>query len=437
MMVLILNQAFYPDVVSTAQHASDCAVELARRGHDVTVICSRRAYDDPTRCFPPAEEWNGVHIKRVGCLGLGKQSKLRRALVFASFLASCAIELLRLPSCAAVIAMTSPPLISFLGALFTRWKGGRLIFWVMDLNPDEAIAAGWLREKSLVARVLRRVLHHSLRRSTDVIVLDRFMKERIKDKGVPDAKIAVIPPWPHETAVQYTSEGRDAFRAAHGISGKFVVMYSGNHSPCHPLNTLLQAAAALSARDDIVFCFVGGGSEFRKVRHFAGDRGLKNILCLPYQPMHELSGSLSAADLHVVVLGDPFVGIVHPCKVYNILAVRVPLLYIGPPASHITEILPADATGHWTYLARHEEPEVVTAHILAASAKRTVLAGGLPPRFSQDKLLARFCAVIQSGASKAAATDPADPVRESGNSSVRETVVSGAARAPAESKILP
>jgi colanic acid biosynthesis glycosyl transferase WcaI len=67
-------------------------------------------------------------------------------------------------------------------------------------------------------------------------------------------------------------------------------------------------------KSEIVFCFIGGGSEQAKVR----ESGLSNVKCLPYQPLNELSSSLSAADLHVVVMGEKFVGIVHPCKVYNI-----------------------------------------------------------------------------------------------------------------------
>ncbi len=38
-------------------------------------------------------------------------------------------------------------------------------------------------------------------------------------------------------------------------------------------------------------------------------------------------------------MGDPFVGLVHPCKIYNILRIGSPLLYIGPQPSHITEII--------------------------------------------------------------------------------------------------
>ena len=46
-----MNQCFYPDVVSTAQHTSDLASALAARGHDVTVIAGSRGYDNPALRF--------------------------------------------------------------------------------------------------------------------------------------------------------------------------------------------------------------------------------------------------------------------------------------------------------------------------------------------------------------------------------------------------
>ena len=185
MKVLILNQASYPDVVSTSQHASNLASELAPRGHEVTVIASRRAYDNPEALFPKRETWRGVTIQRVFCLGLGKKTKLRRAAGFASYLLTCCCTLLRAPRCDVVVALTSPPLISVLGALYARLRNSRFVFWVMDLNPDEAIAAGWLREQSVTARCLKLLLRYSVTRADRVVALDRFMQERIAAKGVP------------------------------------------------------------------------------------------------------------------------------------------------------------------------------------------------------------------------------------------------------------
>ena len=89
------------------------------------------------------------------------------------------------------------------------------------------------------------------------------------------------------------------------------------------------------------------------MRAFAAENHLTNIVCLPYQSLDDLSGVLSAADLHAVVMGDQFVGIVHPCKIYNALAVGSPFLYIGPEESHIADIARNLKTEGSAFLATH------------------------------------------------------------------------------------
>jgi glycosyltransferase involved in cell wall biosynthesis len=216
----------------------------------------------------------------------------------------------------------------------------------MDLNPDEAIAAGWLQPRSRVTRFLNAALQYSLRGSDQIVALDRFMAERLTQKGVPAGKLSVIPPWSHDDLVTHDIEGAAQFRKAHGLEGKFVVMYSGNHSPCHPLDTLLQAARRLRKIPHIVFCFIGGGSEFARVVEFAKTNKLENIRCIPYQPRSGIAASLSAADLHEVVMGDAFVGIVHPSKVYNIRRLGIPFLYVGPSRSPVADFNPEGSFRH-------------------------------------------------------------------------------------------
>ena len=148
MKILILNQAFYPDVVSTAQHASDLAKALTQVGHEVTVVCSSRGYDDPRVRFPKREIWNAVNIIRVRSTGFGKvQNGVVQPTSGHSWQVVCFV-CGSLPQFDVVVAMTSPPLISFVAALAVPSRARSLVCWSMDLNPDEAIAAGWLREKS-------------------------------------------------------------------------------------------------------------------------------------------------------------------------------------------------------------------------------------------------------------------------------------------------
>ncbi|KAF0179446.1 MAG: Group 1 glycosyl transferase [Limisphaerales bacterium] len=371
MRILLLNQCFHPDVASTAQHLSDFGVGLVERGHHVTAIASRRAYDRPEQRFPARETWKGIEIRRLASTGFGKGAKWKRAADFGSFSAACTLRLLAAGRYDAVVALTSPPLVSYLAAWFCRLRGAKLFYWVMDMNPDEALAAGWLREGSLPTRALEVMSRFSLRQSHRIIALDRFMRDRIVAKGIPAERVAVIPPWAHDEAVHFDAEGRAKFRAAHGLTDKFVVMYSGNHSPVHPLTTLMEAARQLAGDPRFAFCFVGGGSEHPRVRKFAEQHGLKNILCLPYQPLNELAGSLSAADLHTVVLGEPFVGMIHPCKIYNILTVGAPVLYVGPEPSHLADILASmDGSPHTARVA-HGRPDDAAAQIRRIAALGT------------------------------------------------------------------
>jgi colanic acid biosynthesis glycosyl transferase WcaI len=402
MRITLINQTFYPDVVSSGQHLADLALALAERGHAVTVITSRRAYDNPDKKFPAHEIWRGVQIYRVFNTGFGKRAKWRRAADFFTFLVSCCVRLVLLGKPDVIVALTSPPLVSVIAAAFSRLRGSKFCYWIMDLNPDEAVAAGWLSPDSLVAKTLERLSRFSLRGAAKVVVLDDFMQRRILEKGIPAEKIAVIPPWSHDAEVRFYAEGRARFRKAHGLEGKFVIMYAGNHSPCHPLTTILAAAKKLAARENIFFCFIGGGSEQKRVKQFAQDEKLSNVLCLPYQPLDELAGMLSSADLHLVVMGDPFVGLVHPCKAYNLLQINSPILYVGPKPSHITKILDELDGVLPCGSARHGEAEQVIKAILdlelqiaerpRARQDSTLLEG----RFTAKTLLPRMVEAVES-----------------------------------------
>jgi len=312
---------------------------------------------------------------------------------------------------------------------------------VMDFNPDEAIAAGWLRTGSLAARILERMSLFSLRNATRIIALDRFMRDRIVAKNIPAKKITVVPPWSHDGEVRFDSEGRERFRQAHGLTAKFVVMYSGNHSPCHPLDTLLSAAEKLAEDPDVIFCFIGGGSEWRRIKEkvesrkqiaemsareqvsvsasphasgvdfseqqapLASDFGLRtsessNILCLPYQPLSRLSASLSAADLHVVIMGNSFVGLVHPCKIYNILTVAAPVLYIGPSPSHLSEVLHELNGSYPCWSAPHGSVDDLVGRIKLAQQQHLAVTRQAPSRtlskFSKHAILPKLISILEA-----------------------------------------
>ncbi len=406
MKILLLNQTFYPDVMATGQYLGELAAALAEKGHEVTVVTGRRAYDEPEKLFPARETWRGVRIVRISSTRFGKRAKWRRAADFASFIVNCCARLVFMRRHDVVMALTTPPLISFIGAWRAKLWRARFCYWVMDMNPDEAVAAGWLRADSFLGRMLERMSRFSFRRANRIIALDRFMRDRIIAKGIAPGKISVIPPWSQDNDVRFDEAGREQFRKAHGLAGKFVVMYAGNHSPVHPLDTLMQAAERLKDGPSIAFCFIGGGSEFKRVKRWAEEWGKAEsgkqkveILCLPYQPLNQLSASLSAADAHAIIMGAAMLGLVHPCKIYNALAVQVPIIYIGPKPSHVTEILDRLGDKYPSIRVAHGEADILAEQIQELRQKT---AGGRQPSstevtatFSKGVLLPELIAALE------------------------------------------
>ncbi|MCX6853654.1 MAG: glycosyltransferase family 4 protein [Verrucomicrobia bacterium] len=403
MKILLLNQCFYPDHVATAQYLTDLALGLNEAGHEVTVVASSRGYDNPTNRYPVKETWKGIQIRRIWTTSLGKKSRWRRFVDFGIFWLNAIFTLLCLPRFDVTVCLTSPPLISTLGTAMALIKGGAVVPWIMDLNPDEAVAAGWLKAGGMPEKILGGLQRWSFHRAARIIALDRFMAQRLMDKGVSEKIIHTDAPWSHDDALHWDAAGRDDFRNQQGLTDKFVVMYSGNHSPCHPLDTVLQAAAHFADDDRMAFLFVGGGSEFVKVKAFAVARGLKNIRCLPYQPLESLSASLSSADLHLVVMGPPFVGMIHPCKVYNILALGLPFLAIGPKESHLTDLAARLPDPNYARLTTFGDQEQLNRNL-----SEILEMGRLPPSedsrrlasdFSQKILRSRLIDVITAAGS--------------------------------------
>jgi hypothetical protein len=271
-------------------------------------------------------------------------------------------------------------------------------YWVMDLNPDQLIALGVVHEGSLVARVFDWLNRRILRRAVDVVVLDRFMAARVNRKVDVSAKLTIIPPWPHEDHLGSVEHQDNPFRRRHGLEGKLVVMYSGNHGPSNPITTVLAAAGRLRDHPRLVFVFVGGGTGKQEIEAAAGP----TIRSLPYQPLGELRYSLSAADVHLVTVGNEIVGIVHPSKVYAALAVARPVLLLGPAECHAGEML-RDSDAGWRVAHGDVDGAERVLRAIAALPPEELTARGargrslIGSRFSKAALCGRFCDVMERG----------------------------------------
>jgi colanic acid biosynthesis glycosyl transferase WcaI len=406
--VLVVSQVFIPDPASVGQHVADVAIELARRGFDsgkyqIRVYASARGFENSANIYPRREMIGHVDIRRFPFASFGKKSMLLRVLGTAVFMIQAFFAVLFTRRLAGIFFSTSPPLIGLPMTIAAIIRRVPTVYWAMDLNPDQLLALGKIKPTGFVHGLLETVNRFILKNCTALIALDRFMADRLAARNIPRSKMLVLPPWPHEDKIHADSEStaENPFRARHALAGKFVIMYSGNHSPSNPLTTILDAVVQLKDDPDIRFLFVGGGSGKKEVEEYLHKYNLTKALSLPYQPMAELQHSLSAADVHIVSLGSNMVGIIHPCKIYGAMSVARPILFFGPKPSHISDLLEKHNIGiHVPHgdvpaaLAAIRKFRQMTPADLQAMGKtaQTVLERSL----SQSLLCGQFCDFVEN-----------------------------------------
>jgi len=109
-----------------------------------------------------------------------------------------------------------------------------------------------------------------------------------------------------------------------------------------------------------------------KVRQRVEAQKLPNVVCLPYQPVENCQRRCRRR-IACGRDGRSICGTIHPCKIYNALAVGAPILYLGPENSHVADILngASDPSAHIS--VRHGEARKLAEGVLTMSRNRARL----------------------------------------------------------------
>jgi glycosyltransferase involved in cell wall biosynthesis len=326
----LVNQYYWPDHASTAQHLADLAESLAALGYECHVLSSQSRYQ-PGEAKPPLYELHqGVHIHRVPATSLGRRGTWARMTDYLSFYAAAAFKAVALHRFDVVVTLTTPPIIGLIGTLMASLRGSRHVYWSMDLHPDASLALGRMSPKRPIVRFLSWLSALVYRRADRVVVLGPYMADRIALKEVPRERIVTIPVWSRRDEVYPIPRATNPLRKALGLGDKFVVMYSGNLGLAHSFDEFLAAARRLRECTDIVFLFVGGGPRLGEVEAALARDGLSNVRLLDYVPRSQLHVSLAMADAHLISMRPEMTGIVVPGKLYGAMASGRPAIFVGP-----------------------------------------------------------------------------------------------------------
>ena len=323
MQVLLINQFFWPDTAATGQLLTDVAREIDPESHAVAVLCGKSVYGAVDSVSPPP-------VKIVQCAGLAfSRGKFGRVVSYAAFLLGAMVKGIRTPKPDVVLTLTTPPLISLVGAVLQRLRGARHFVWEMDVYPDIAVDLKVLKQKSILTRLVGFLADFPRKRADGIIALGEDMKARLVARGIPGEKIVVAENW---------ADGEEIVPGPFS-DGPLVVHYSGTLGLAHEERTIALTMRALRNDDRFHFVFVGGGARRGPLEEFCRREGIRNAEFRAYASRSELSRSFAEGHVGLVTQIPETEGSVVPSKSYGIMAAGRPMLYVGPRSATPARLL--------------------------------------------------------------------------------------------------
>lgn len=342
MRILILTQWYPPEPAILLQ---ELAQSLESRGHKVVVLTgfpnypSGELYPGYHLRLHQREILSGVPVIRVPLYPDHSRSGTRRILNYVSFALSSAIIGPWITPRADVVFVYHPPLTIGLPAYVLKrlWRVP-FVYQVQDMWPETLRATGMLSNRSLL-ELVGRFAQFVYSKADEILVISPGFRENLIAKGVPAKKIHVISNWVELEDGPMPEPDAD-LAAKLGLAERFNVMFAGNIGQAQGLETVIEAAAMLTALPDIQFVFVGDGIALPRLEHAVRDKGLHNVRFLGRYPQQAMSSLYALADVLLVHLKDePLFEITIPHKILTYLGTGKPILaaVAGDAAALIVE----------------------------------------------------------------------------------------------------
>jgi PEP-CTERM/exosortase A-associated glycosyltransferase len=143
-----------------------------------------------------------------------------------------------------------------------RQLGIPVVYEVRAFWEDAAVDHGTTAEGSLRYRLTRRLETHALQRADHVFTICEGLRSDIVARGIPSAKVTVIPNAVDIEGFELGGQPDPALKARLGLDGATVVGFIGSFYAYEGLDLLLQALPALlRARPELRVLLVGGGPQ--------------------------------------------------------------------------------------------------------------------------------------------------------------------------------
>jgi colanic acid biosynthesis glycosyl transferase WcaI len=343
MKILIYTQYFPPESVGPAIWIDELVQDLAGRGHELKVLTAfpnhpgSEVFEDYRGKLFQREVEKGIEIYRSWIFPPKTRRFWQRVLSFLSFtISSCILGLARVRKVDVIYTTLQPLSLGPVAVWLGRKLGARIVLNIQDIHPYAAVQMGALRNPLLI-RLLEGLERWNYRRADRVVVISEGFKENLLQKGVPEAKIEVVPNWADPDFIQ-PGPKLNQFREEQGLGEDFTVIYSGGLTHNSNLEPVIKAAEILH-EEPYQFVIVGDGVRKPALVKMAQEKRLEKVQFLPFQPLENYPDVLRAADISLVTLSTQAAYASVPSKIFKQMASGRPVLAITAEGNEVDRMV--------------------------------------------------------------------------------------------------
>lgn len=343
MEILFLADNYPPETNAAALRVHERAVYWQRWGHQVTVITSVPNFPEGVvhpgfqNRWRQEEVMDGIRVVRVKTFIAPNKGVTLRIADFMSYMASSFWNGLFLKKPDIVVATSPQFFCAVSGGWLARVKRVPFVFELSDLWPASIRAVGAMKNRRILKRVEKMELR-LYRRADRIIALTNAFREDLVSRGIDGSKIDIVRNGSDSEFLSPGAPNLDLARTLE-LEGKFVVAYIGTQGLAHALHSVLDAAKRLENTTEIAFLLVGAGACSRELKVRASELGLKNVRFVDRRPRAEIPDFWRLADVSLVHLkNDPVFATVLPSKIFESMAMGLPMIYAGPTGEASTLI---------------------------------------------------------------------------------------------------
>lgn len=249
------------------------------------------------------EQFHGAMLSRVPLIPRGKNSRFRLGVNYLSFIVFgliCGPWLKRPRQYDVIFVYGLSPLLLAIPALFLGWlKKAPVVIWVQDLWPASLSATGYLRNRFVLWSV-EQVVRFIYRHADLLLVQSRAFIEPVRAL----AGNTPIKYYPNSVDGSFAVPATAKAPGVPGLEAGFSVLFAGNIGRAQAVEVIVDAAARLSAHEDIQFVVLGDGSCREWMQQQVATRGLANLHLPGLFPVETMPSFMQKASALLVTLAD-------------------------------------------------------------------------------------------------------------------------------------